>query len=701
MNIYAISGLINALMCSILGLLVYFKNKHGNLNKKYALFCLFVAFWSYGYFFWQIAGTKQAALFWCRVLMAGTIFIPVSFLHFTLILLEAYDERRKAIVKFGYAIFSIFLIFDFTPLFVKDVTPKLFFNFWPSAGIVFLPFLSLWLSYCIYACYLLFRNCGVFTGTKKNQIKYVLIGIIIGYVSGSTNYFLWYDIPIPPFGNFIVPLFVGLMAYAIIKYRLMDITLVARDTVVFLLYFAAAAIAIPGAILLRNNPFLLGLLICFILVVSPFLHQIIIRQQVKAIQNIINWIDRKLFRGKFLYLNGLTEFWEKTGVVYTSSQLAWTLVPAIAKMMDLTSCSFLLFERNKKEFVFKAQAGLDEILGNDETLPNKTVSVHSALIRHLSEKKQIAVYDELEKSQDKQTQEAVLAMKQIGSCLSAPIFIANRLTAVLNLGSKKNKDMFSEKDFKIVKELVEKTKNHLSHTVFLENSIFFSGTLAHDIRSMFKSGIIYEYLGEIRDGLEKDTQQITAKEAVDDLGQRMEKIQKMSELMVDIHSSLERFVTGKFKPQRINYSELVSNVTKGFLTQAKGKGIKLEVILPEETFFISAEPLDVERILTELLTNAIKYTRQGKVSIEVYQENPDEVLTKIADTGKGIAEENLDDIFEPFTRIKNGIDTEGKGIGLTSVRQLLDVNAGRIWVKSRLDEGSSFFFVLPCVEKGG
>ncbi len=222
MNLFAISGLINAISVFALGGIVYFKNRKKQINILYTLFCFFVGFWSFCYFLWQISQDRNSALFWSRSLMAGAIFIPICFLHFVLLLLELYEKRKK-LVKIGYFIFLLFFIFDFTPWFVNDVRPKIFFKFWPDPGPIFAIFLSIWFWYCLYPCYLLIRDYKKFTGIKRQQIKYVLIGILIGYSSGSTNYFLWYNIPIPPYGNFIVPIFVGIMAYAVVRYRLMDI----------------------------------------------------------------------------------------------------------------------------------------------------------------------------------------------------------------------------------------------------------------------------------------------------------------------------------------------------------------------------------------------------------------------------------------------------------------------------------------------
>ncbi|RKY29650.1 MAG: hypothetical protein DRP74_08435, partial [Candidatus Omnitrophota bacterium] len=258
MNLFAISGLINAISVFILGCIVYFKNRKREINIRYALFCYFVGFWSFCYFFWQISQDKNSALFWSRGLMAGAIFIPVCFLHFVLLLLDLY-EKRKRIVKIGYLIFLFFFILNFTSWFVSDVKPKMYFRFWPEPGAVFSIFLLVWFWYCLYPCYLLIRDYRKFTGIKRQQAKYVLIAILIGYSSGSTNYFLWYNISIPPYGNFIVPLFVGMMAYAIVRYRLMDITITITRTGVFVAVYTLV-LGLPFLLAIWGGSWLIGLL---------------------------------------------------------------------------------------------------------------------------------------------------------------------------------------------------------------------------------------------------------------------------------------------------------------------------------------------------------------------------------------------------------------------------------------------------------
>ena len=162
MEFYAITALINAIVSSILGPFVYFKGRKQLINQIFALFCLTVAIWSYSYFIWQISTTPQAALFWSRALMAGAIFIPVVYCHFILALIKQIKKYKKYLI-FGYLIFTLFFLANFTPLFVKSVTPQLNFLFWPNPGILYHPFLLIWLFYGFFPIYLLIKKLSTIT----------------------------------------------------------------------------------------------------------------------------------------------------------------------------------------------------------------------------------------------------------------------------------------------------------------------------------------------------------------------------------------------------------------------------------------------------------------------------------------------------------------------------------------------------------
>lgn len=114
--------------------------------------------------------------------------------------------------------------------------------------------------------------------------------------------------------------------------------------------------------------------------------------------------------------------------------------------------------------------------------------------------------------------------------------------------------------------------------------------------------------------------------------------------------------------------------------------------------YVLADPTRIRQILFNLLENAVKYNKEnGTVTITNICEE-EKIFIHVQDTGIGVPEEELDNIFKPFYRIK-GTNADGSGIGLALVRQLVQLMGGTINVSSKKGEGSDFSFSLPVVKK--
>lgn len=134
---------------------------------------------------------------------------------------------------------------------------------------------------------------------------------------------------------------------------------------------------------------------------------------------------------------------------------------------------------------------------------------------------------------------------------------------------------------------------------------------------------------------------------------------------------------------------------------AEEKGLALpEEVTPDIPDSILGDDGRVRQVLINLLGNAIKFTQSGHVSVllSFHPEEPNTLLFRVSDTGIGIAQEYIDHIFEHFTQADSGITRRygGTGLGLAISKKLVELMGGRMWVKSQLGHGSTFFFTLPA-----
>ena len=134
--------------------------------------------------------------------------------------------------------------------------------------------------------------------------------------------------------------------------------------------------------------------------------------------------------------------------------------------------------------------------------------------------------------------------------------------------------------------------------------------------------------------------------------------------------------------------------------RAQEKGITFDFHLsPEVPKFIESDPVRLDQILGNLLTNALKFTSRGTVSLEILREEQT-LLFRVRDTGRGIPEEQIGSIFERFFQIddKDSRELDGAGIGLAIVQQIVDSLGGKISVQSTVGNGSTFTVELPLQE---
>jgi signal transduction histidine kinase len=132
--------------------------------------------------------------------------------------------------------------------------------------------------------------------------------------------------------------------------------------------------------------------------------------------------------------------------------------------------------------------------------------------------------------------------------------------------------------------------------------------------------------------------------------------------------------------------------------KAKNKDITLETKIPETPAFVSADIGLIQRVLENLLDNAIKYTPQGGEVEIALNIGKDTIATVIKDSGQGISEQEAKYIFERFYRIEKHRDQDGTGLGLAIVKRIMQLHNSSIFVAPAKDNGTVFSFDLPHVK---
>lgn len=171
--------------------------------------------------------------------------------------------------------------------------------------------------------------------------------------------------------------------------------------------------------------------------------------------------------------------------------------------------------------------------------------------------------------------------------------------------------------------------------------------------------------------------------------------QRISRLFKDL-KTLQRYDSDEYfvEKQQFDLAPIAKHIEEVYGEKAKQK--KLNFDIDKHRCDAIGDPGKIEQVLDNLVSNALKYTNQGSVSLQ-YEKNKESVTISVEDTGIGISDEHLDRLFDRFYRTDKARsrDKGGTGLGLAVVRSILNAHDTEIKVESRTGEGTRFWFTLP------
>lgn len=182
------------------------------------------------------------------------------------------------------------------------------------------------------------------------------------------------------------------------------------------------------------------------------------------------------------------------------------------------------------------------------------------------------------------------------------------------------------------------------------------------------------------------------------LGACREDCERLDKLMRDL-LDLSRIEAGESRPEprAIKPHDLIIAETEELRLQVETKGLSLRVDVPLDLPVVMADRSQIERVMANLVVNAIRYTRQGEIRIGA-EPRGHYVAVSVSDTGSGIPPEYLPHIFDKFVQVP-GAATGGAGLGLAISRLIVEAHGGQISVQSELGHGSTFTFTLPVARE--
>ena len=186
-------------------------------------------------------------------------------------------------------------------------------------------------------------------------------------------------------------------------------------------------------------------------------------------------------------------------------------------------------------------------------------------------------------------------------------------------------------------------------------------------------------------------------EKIDIIKQNCYRLLRLTNNIIDIAKVDSGFMPLKLR--NLDIIQLIESITMSVIPYATSKNIDIIFDTSDEELIMSVDPDKIERIVLNLISNAIKFSKDNtNIYVNVYKDNIENILTfSVKDTGIGIEQSYLEKIFERFAQVDDVMvrKNEGSGIGLSLVKVFTSLHEGNIDVKSKVGEGSEFIVKLP------
>ncbi len=730
---FGIISFFNFLLAAFLGILAFVRSNRNPSRLAYSFFAASLAFYAFFYSLWQFVNNEQTAIFFFDLCIVGVVLINNFFVQLTHALLGLSDKFKKRLL-ITYVLNIAFCVCAFGP-FYHSWAWKYTYGYWPIPSAAFHVYLLWWffqVFYCFY--YLWVYGIRKGQGRVKQQCEWVFWSSLIGFAGGASNWFVWYNINFPPYLNGGIAIYALCLAYAIVRYRIMDIQLVVTRTGIFVLIYCIV-IGIPAFLIFQMRGFLerqLGVnwwllpagLFSLLSFIGPFIYMTVQRRA-----------EAVLLREQKAYQQTLLQASRGMTLIKDLKRLLTLMVHILTKTIRITHARIFLWDSGGKQFICKAARGDHRRQGSD------VISETAALIQHVRETKEPLILEEI-RAQGlaalKLSDEVIQEMEKLDAAVVVPSFVQDRLLGFVVLGDKKSKRLYTESDLDTLATLANQAALAIENCIFLtefehQQVHFFQtakmadlGTMAsgigHQVNNRFdltKVGaevMMMSSLPRLKRYLkEKNTVGIDG--VVADMEKMLKSINKNAAHGGEIVSRLLDFsrLSEGFKPVDVN--EAIENCFRLWECKHDLTAIDFKMEIAANLPKIHGNLSEMEEILFNLLDNAYDAFKmkeeawalgnlekpavvpKGAVWFSVKETTMKDkryVELAIADNGLGMTTESKKQVFVPFFTTKGA--NKGTGLGLYIIRRMVDAHHGEIFMESEYGKGTTFHILIPVSE---
>lgn len=725
MNFITISSILIVVSNIIMAFILFLTSKRRKPNLVWAWFCIFAAIWGAGGIIWSSTKDIYVAHIGWQIANVGAAIAPVIFCHF---ILEYLNKVRllELLILYGVAFIFLFLNLFFKEKYYGDlnfVFNQFYYLDWlPRRNAAYLIFyISFYWGLLTYGFAHAVISFLKSTGVKRNQLKYFIIGMMVGFLGAHGCFPLVFGYRYYPYLDILIGIYPIIIGYAIVRYRLMDISVVITRFTIFVAVYSLV-LGIPFVMafgwrgrlerLFGENWWMVPLLTSTVFsILGP---RIYLYFQKRA--------EDRLLQEQRQYQDTMRKASLGMGRIKDLKRLLNLIVHVVTRTVRIEHCEIFLLNKEKDTYELKAVKSLKKhfVLGS-------TIPINSPVIQYLKFLKEPILAEDIEQrsenTSDRQIENIQKILKELDAEIIVPSFIDQRLISLIVFGKKRSGKSYSQDDLVVFSILANQSG------LAIENALFYEDVKKKN-EQLFKAEKMAT-IGTMADGLSHQINNrlhamgFISGDALDslDIGKKEESAPEIIELFNELEHAFIRIqknvtqggevVEGLLKWTR-KTDEGYGPIEMNEIFEASLEMIKFKIKLDEVV--VSRKLSDVlprvkgnfsqlQEVFFNIIDNSYDSMMQRKQDLNEPDYNPVLEITAVhkgshlevvvRDNGMGVKPSDVNKLFTPFFTTKIS-SRKGTGLGLYVIRQIIEKNhAGRVEFTSDYHKGAQTKVLLP------
>jgi signal transduction histidine kinase len=667
---------------AIIAAIVLSRGVRGSTTRAFAWMGATAMLWNLDIFALYYFDDVVEAEWWSRVFRVGVCFAPVAGYHFTRLLTEYREPIWRKLDVVGHFIAAAFAVIGLFPgTLVKGLEPHRW-GYYIEPTRLYAPVALSIVVYMTLAVLLMWRRYNdPLSARQREQAKLFFVAgfILVPFI--MTNVVAIYVDGFYPLGNLGNVAWLGIIAYAIVRHRFMDLDYVVRKVVSFTL--AAAVVVVPSAFAIPLIAMVTGgdapVVIGSAVAASGLLAALLIPTLQHAIETRVH---RAIYAHRYDYRLRLRRLSSELVHILDERELVARLGDGLVDVLEIDRCEIFLRDERQRQLL--------------QRFPDSDGAIEGTPLDALETLSEPMLPGELEAARSPAAAFFDARAWEVG----IPLRANDRLIGLIGLGRNRDFRIVSQEDLQILAAVAGATSVALENARLsrelrrsesaLEraNRLSSIGTLAagiaHEIRNP---------LTAVKTFLDLLPQRLDDKEFVTSFRElSLTELRRVTNLINDL-LAFGKSTSAERRP--VDLGPILEGVVRLLESTARKRMIALVLRARPGVPPAWADPDQIKQIVLNLVLNAIDASPSDRrVTLTLFLGRRDMVTLEVRDEGAGIPPDQLESIFHPFFTTKE----QGTGLGLSLVHQMVVEHGGEITVESQVGQGTVFRVLLPVSE---